>query len=103
VERVQGSGEIQELFSSNVVLDTSNSILENVNILLKGCRGWLPVVDGKLQLIIEEDNTVTSEVLDESNIIDIEEITSGSTNDRFNQVTTKYTDPEANWTVQDAI
>lgn len=103
VETVKDSGVYQPLFTSNILLDTGLPVIDNVNVLLKSMRAWLPVVDGQLTLVVEEDDPLTTEVLDESNIIDINEIKKNTRNKRFNRVIVKYVDPEANWTEQEAI
>ena len=47
------SGSNINIFDTNAVLDTSKKVIDNVRELLRGCRGYLPYVQGKYRLVIE--------------------------------------------------
>ena len=47
-----GASDIN-IFDTNAVIDTSQKIIDNVRDILRGCRGYLPYVQGKYKLIIE--------------------------------------------------
>ena len=98
-----GSGVYRDLFSCNVALDTSATVLENVNTLLKPVRGWLPIINGQLTLIIEEDSTPVDQPIFEEDILQMGKITEGNKNNRFNRVSVTYYDPEADGSKQEAV
>jgi len=53
---MSGGGTLRPLFTANTALDTSNTIFQNVNTLLRPMRAMMPISDGKLKLIIEKDD-----------------------------------------------
>lgn len=103
IEEQLGSGVYRDLFSCNVALDTSATVLENVNTLLKPMRGWLPIINGQLTLIIEEDNTPVDQPILEKDILQMGRISEGNKNNRFNRVSVTYYDPEADGSKQEAV
>lgn len=103
IEEQLGSGVYRDLFSCNVALDTSATVLENVNTLLKPMRGWLPIINGQLTLIIEEDNTPVDQPILEEDILQMGKITEGNKNNRFNRVSVTYYDPAADGSKQEAV
>jgi hypothetical protein len=105
VETYPGSGVNRKLFTSNVSLDTGNSVLDNVNTLCRSMRCLLTISNGKLKPIIEIDQAaVDFPITDEdSGLIEFGKITNSSKSNRFNRVTTTYTDPDSGWTKQEAI
>ena len=103
VEEQVGSGVMRDLFSCNVALDTSKTVLENVNTLLKPMRGWLPVLNGKLTLIIEEDAAAVGVPILENDIIEMGKITDGKKNNKYNRVAVSYRDPEADGSKLEAV
>ena len=94
-----GSGK---LFTTNVVLDTSKSLFDNLNILLLGCRGFLPYSQGQYRLKI--DGSRSSEfTFTTDTIIGGIAIKGESKEDKFNRVTVKFPNPDANWQPDTAI
>lgn len=94
-----GSGK---LFTTNVVLDTSKSLFDNLNILLLGCRGFLPYSQGQYRLKI--DGSRSSEfTFTTDTIIGGIAIQGESKEDKFNRVTVKFPNPDANWQPDTAI
>lgn len=104
VKTAKSSNSLQSLFTSNVSLGTENSVLDNVNELLSSMRGWLPVVDGKLKLIVEKDDPVVDfELIENDTIVEITGVSQSNKSDRYNRVIATYTDKDANWTKQEAV
>ena len=103
VEEVAGQPEQRPLFSCNCKLDTSKNILENVNVLLKPMRGWLPIIDGQLTLVIEQDDDPVDIPILEKDIIEMDGVSEGSKNKRYNRVAVTYREPEADGTAQEAV
>jgi hypothetical protein len=94
-----GSGK---LFTCNAVLDTSKSLFDNLNILLLGCRGFLPYSQGQYRLKI--DGSRSSEFTFTNNeIIDGIVITGESKDEKLNRVSVKFPNPDANWQPDTAI
>lgn len=103
VEEQQDGGVMRDLFTCNIALDTGNTVLENVNKLLKPMRGWLPIVDGKLKLIIEEDSAPVDLPIYEEDILQMGKIKEGNKNSRYNRVSVTYREPSADGTNQEAV
>jgi hypothetical protein len=103
VEEQKGGGVMRDLFTCNIALDTGATVLENVNKLLKPMRGWLPIVDGKLKLIIEEDSTPVDLPIYEEDILQMGKIKEGNKNSRYNRVSVTYREPSADGTKQEAV
>jgi len=84
------------LFDCNAYLDTSKKLMQNVKVLLKGMRGFLPYTQGKYKLIIENTGTA-SVTLDENNIIGGLKINSEKKNEKYNRVLVDYVSPDKDW------
>lgn len=103
VPQYQGASETQKLFTCNQVIDTAQSILDNVELLGKSMRGIIPIINGQLHLIIEQDEPVTPEGLSEREFKSKIQYSSGGKNKRYNRVIVEYIDKEALYSEQDAI
>lgn len=94
-----GSGK---LFTCNAVLDTSKTLFDNLNTLLLGCRGFLPYSQGQYRLKI--DGSRSSEfTFTNDTIIGGIQIKGESKDEKFNRVTVKFPNPDANWQPDTAI
>ena len=103
VETYTGSGVYRNLFTCNIALDTSQTILQNTNDILRTFRGLLPILDGKLTPIVEKDDPVVSLEITEEDIDELGPIRNSSKKDRYNQVIVTYYDAEADGTAQEAV
>ena len=87
------SPSYQPLISCNLRLDGNNTILNNINKILKGCRGILPFIDGEFHFLIERDRTalVGFEIDDTNRMSDfiVEDI---EIKDYYNKVTVRFKD-----------
>jgi hypothetical protein len=57
------SGVRGPILTTNVVLDSGQTLMSNIKTLLQGCRSYLPYVQGKYKLKVEDagnDNDITS-------------------------------------------
>jgi len=90
-----GASQIN-LIDTNVVLDTSNKIIDNVKNLLRGMRGLLTYQQGKYRLVVE---TTGSSVLtlNKDNVIGGIQIQSEKKNSKFNRVQATFINPEKNY------
>ena len=96
-----GSGTIN-LFDLNMVLDTSQKILENVKLMLRGMRGLLPYSEGIYKLIIETDgDSVLS--LSKDNIIGGVKVSSERKNEKYNRININYISPDHNYDVNTVV
>ncbi len=92
----ENTTDTMSIFECNVVLDTGKSLFDNLNILAMGCRGYIPYVQGKYQLII--DKTRASQfTFTKDHIIGGIAIRGEAKEDKFNQVIVKFANPDRNW------
>jgi len=84
------------LFDCNAVLDTSKKVIDNVRELLRGCRGYLPYVQGKYKIVIETTGTA-SVSLDEDDIIGGYSLVSPTKNTKYNRVIATFINPDRNF------
>ena len=90
------TSDTMSIFECNVVLDTSKTLFDNLNILAMGCRGYIPYVQGEYQLVI--DKTRTSQfTFTKDHIIGGIAIRGEAKEDKFNQVIVKFANPDRNW------
>lgn len=94
-----GSGKT---FTCNVVLDTSKTLFDNLNTLLLGCRGFLPYTQGEYRLKIDGSSSSIMTFTTDTIIGGIQ-IKGESKDEKFNRVTVKFPNPDANWQPDTAI
>ena len=82
-------GDDITLFELNTVIDTEVQIINNLNDMLMSCRGFLPYVDGKYGIRVDQ---ATNHVMDVSSdhIIGGISIVGTKKEDRFNQVKVNF-------------
>jgi len=90
-----GASQIN-LFDCNAVLDTSRKILDNVKVLVKGMRGFLPYTQGKYKLIIETTGSAAI-TLTTDTIIGGLKVQSQRKNENFNRVSASFINPLKNY------
>ena len=90
-----GASDIN-LFDCNAVLDTSKKVIDNVREILRGCRGYLPYVQGKYKIVIETTGTA-SVSLDEDDIIGGYSLVSPTKNTKYNRVIATFINPDRNF------
>lgn len=100
------------ILTTNYVLDTGQTIFNNTKILLTNMRGYLPYVQGKYKLKIEDAGDATDitsgvativKTFDKDNIIGSITYTGIDRNAKYNQVVVKYVDPDNKWSVQEVV
>ena len=101
VASYSGGGN-QKLIECNAVIDTGKKLFDNVKILLQGMRGLMPYSNGIYSLLIDKDETSTFS-LNPSNITSSIQVSSSGKDKKYNKVTVKYINPEANWQDDAAI
>jgi len=95
-------GVTGKLFTCNTVLDTSKTLFDNLNILLLGCRGFLPYSQGEYRLKIDGSGS-SQFAFTTDHIIGGISIQGESKSDKYNRVTVKFPNPDANWQPDTAI
>ena len=94
-----GASDIN-IFDTNVALDTSQKIIDNVREILKGCRGYLPYTNGKYKLIIETTGSAAI-TLTEDDIIGGYNLSIPTKNERYNRVIVGFVNPDRNFQVDE--
>ena len=82
-------GDDITLFEMNTVVDTEVEIIKNLNDMLMSCRGFLPYVDGKYGMRVDQATNHVMEV-NSNHIIGGISITGTKKEDRFNQVKVNF-------------
>ena len=90
-----GASQIN-IFDTNAVIDTSRKVIDNVRDILRGCRGYLPYVQGKYRLVIETTGSA-SVSLGEDDIIGGYELASPTKNSKYNRVIATFINPDRNF------
>ena len=86
----------QKIFTCNAVINTGQSLINNVKVILSSMRGIMPYSQGKYGLVIEDQGSATF-AFDESHIIGGISIRSESKKTKFNRIVATFPDPSANW------
>ncbi len=84
------------IFDTNGVIDTSRKVIDNVRDILRGCRGYLPYVQGKYRLVIETTGSA-SVSLGEDDIIGGYSLASPTKNSKYNRVIATFINPDRNF------
>lgn len=103
VPTYKGSDRSKPLFTCNAIIDTAQSVLENTELLSKSMRALMPIINGKLTLIIEQDDAPTPFGLSEKEFLGTLKYDEGSKNKRYNRVIVEYVDKELKFSEQDAV
>lgn len=100
------------ILTCNFVVDTSQTIFNNVKTLLTNMRAYLPYVQGKYKLKIEDaghDTDILSgsasivQTFDKDNIMGNITYTGIERSAKYNQVTVNYVDPDNKWSAQQVV
>jgi len=95
-------GSSGPIMTTNAVIDTTRTILNNTKVLLSGARSFLPFVQGRYKLRVEDggDPTdITSSTVSvaydvtEDNLIGTVALTGEQKDTKYNQVIVNYIDP----------
>lgn len=94
------------------VINTGNKLIDNVRYLLSSIRGYLPYIEGRYTLLIEDagnefdiDSASITSVFDvsEEQIIGELVLQGESKASKFNKVIVRYTDPDYDFTEQQQV
>ena len=84
------------LFTTNIVLDTNEKLLENVRELLNPMRGIFTYTSGVYKILVEGTGT-SAMTIDKDKIIGGIKIYGEKKNYKFNRVLGTFVNPEKNW------
>ena len=96
VSKYTGASGTDPIFTCNTVLNTNNQIFDNCKRLLSGMRGMMPYENGQYSLKIEDDESSVMS-FDIDNIIGGIGVSFFGKDKRYNKVTAKFVNPDANW------
>ena len=106
------TGQTGKAMTMNAVVSTKATLLDNVKRLLTGSRAFMPFIQGRYKLKIEDGGNatdITSATLTSAYDISETELLSEVTlqgeqkANKFNQVIVRYVDPDKEFTEQEAI
>jgi hypothetical protein len=89
-------GTTGKLFECNAVLSTGETLFDNVNRILIGCRGFMPYSQGVYQLKIDKSRSTVMD-FDINNIIGGITIRGETKEDKFNRIIAKFANPDNSW------
>lgn len=111
-EVTYSTGQTGKALTMNAVVSMQPKIIDNVKTLLSGCRGFLPYIQGRYKLILEDggnatditSSTVTSAFdVTTDHIVGSISMQGEQKQNKFNQVIVRYVDPDKNFTEQQVI
>ena len=105
VQEYEGTDVSIPLLTCNAILNSGNTLFDNVKTLLAGMRGMMPFVDGRYSLYIDKELPSDYPYFDltpENTSVDLQIVSTGK-KEIFNKVTAKFTNPETNWQQDFAI
>jgi Putative phage tail protein len=97
------------ILTSNFVLDTATSILSNVKTLLMGFRAYMPYIQGKYKLKIEDagndidilsGSAIVAASFTKDDMVGSITYTGIEKSAKYNQVVVTYVDPDQKWSNQ---
>ncbi|WP_445779136.1 phage tail protein, partial [Shewanella sp.] len=95
-------GPSVKAFSCNAVLLTNNSLFNNVKIILSGMQGIMPYQNGQYRLFVEKDKASTFDFTTDMIIGGIS-ITGSNKSSKYNKITAKFINPDANWQADSVV
>ena len=95
-------GPSVKAFSCNAVLLTNNSLFNNVKIILSGMQGIMPYQNGQYRLFVENDKASTFDFTTDMIIGGIS-ITGSNKSSKYNKITAKFINPDANWQADSVV
>lgn len=83
-------------FECNVVLNTENTVMDNLKILLASCHGYLSYYGGTYNLRIEQDESSVYDFTTD-NMVGTIGVANGGKDSRLNRLKVIYTNPDQNY------
>lgn len=95
-------GSTGKIFECNAVLQTDETLFNNLEKMLMGCRGFLPYSQGQYGLIIDKSRSSVF-AFDEETIVGGIAITGETKESKFNRVLVKFANPEVDYQPDQAV
>lgn len=95
VDSYDGGASVKA-FSCNALILTNKTLFDNVKVILSGMQGIMPFQNGQYRLFVEKDKASTFAFTTDNMIGGFSMAGSGKSS-KFNKVTTKFINPDANW------
>lgn len=106
------SGVYGAILTSNIVVDTASTLMNNTKSLLATFRGYMPFSQGQYSIHVEDAGNATDilsgvativRTFTEDNIVDNITFSSVDKSNKYNSVKIGYVDPDDKWTNQTVI
>jgi hypothetical protein len=106
------SGTSGPILTSNMVVDTQKKLFANTRTLLANFRGYMPYVQGKYRLKIEDAGNATDilsgvativNTFDEDNIVGTVTYTGIEKTSKYNSVKVGFVDPDKKWSNSEVV
>lgn len=95
-------GTTGKIFECNAVLQTDETLFNNLEKMLMGCRGFLPYTQGKYSLIIDRARSSVF-AFDKENIVGGIAIAGETKENKFNRVLAKFANPKVDYQPDQAV
>ncbi len=95
-------GSTGKLFECNAVLQTDETLFDNIEKMLMGCRGFLPYSQGKYGLIIDKARSSVF-AFDQDTIVGGIAIAGETKENKFNRVLIKFANPDVDYQPDQAV
>ena len=95
-------GSTGKLFECNAVLKTDETLFDNIEKMLMGCRGFLPYSQGKYGLIIDKSRSSVF-AFDQETIVGGISIAGETKENKFNRVLVKFANPDVDYQPDQAV
>jgi hypothetical protein len=95
VDSYDGGASVKA-FSCNAVILTDKTLFNNVKVILSGMQGIMPFQNGQYRLFVEKDKASTFAFTTDNMVGGFSMAGSGKSS-KFNKVTAKFINPDANW------
>ena len=96
VQKNDGSADTFPLLTCDLILSTSNKIIDNLKKLMQANRAGFPRVNGKYCLVVKRDETPVFD-FDSTNILGGWSFTAGGLRSRFNEAEVKFSNADTDW------
>jgi len=108
------SGGTGPMLTSNAVIDSGKTLMNNVKKMLKNSRSGMPYVQGKFKIkLLDTGNGTDSQNVDvssdivfavtEDHLVDGIKLEGSTTRNHFNQVILSFPDPTSDWQMSEVI
>ncbi len=95
-------GSTGKIFECNAVLQTDETLFDNIEKMLMGCRGFLPYTQGKYGLIIDKSRSSVF-AFDQETIVGGIAIAGEAKENKFNRVLVKFANPTVDYQPDQAV